>query len=125
MLLQSILCTFSSCFRPVLQLIASTYLASTPFKSHIKKPQTRVLQVAFDPLDGSSIVAANFAVGSIFGIWPGDQLIGRKGREQAAAVYAVYGPKTILVVALPLPGEGGSASIAIMTSAVSPIFSAN
>lgn len=64
--------------------------------------------VAFDPLDGSSIVAANFAVGSIFGIWPGDQLVGRKGREQAAAVYAVYGPKTILVLALRLPGEGSS-----------------
>ncbi len=59
------------------------------------------LQVAFDPLDGSSIVGANFAVGSIFGIWPGDELIGRKGSEQAAAVYAVYGPRTVLVVAWP------------------------
>jgi hypothetical protein len=27
-------------------------------------------QVVFDPLDGSSIVGANFAVGSIFGIYP-------------------------------------------------------
>lgn len=27
--------------------------------------------VVFDPVDGSSIVASNFSVGSIFGIWPG------------------------------------------------------
>lgn len=65
------------------------------------------VQVAFDPLDGSSIVGANFAVGSIFGIWPGDELIGRQGSEQAAAAYAVYGPRTILVIAWPhQQGEG-------------------
>lgn len=38
--------------------------------------------VAFDPLDGSSIVDANFAVGTIVGIWPGNGLLGRRGREQ-------------------------------------------
>jgi sedoheptulose-bisphosphatase len=27
--------------------------------------------VGFDPLDGSSIIDANFAVGTICGIWPG------------------------------------------------------
>ena len=42
-------------------------------------------QVVFDPLDGSSITCANFAVGSIFGIWPGGVVEGRKGREQVAA----------------------------------------
>eukprot|EP00899_Mesostigma_viride_P001818 jgi/Mesvir1/11637/Mv00038-RA.1 len=57
--------------------------------------------VAFDPLDGSSIVGANWAVGSIFGIWPGSTLLGRTGRDQAAALYAVYGPRTSLVVAVP------------------------
>ena len=39
--------------------------------------------VAFDPLDGSSIVDTNFTVGTIFGVWPGDQLKGITGREQA------------------------------------------
>lgn len=29
--------------------------------------------VAFDPLDGSSIIDTNFAVGTIFGIWPGSK----------------------------------------------------
>ena len=38
--------------------------------------------VAFDPLDGSSIVDTNFAVGSIVGIWPGQGLLNRTGREQ-------------------------------------------
>jgi fructose-1,6-bisphosphatase len=31
--------------------------------------------VAFDPLDGSSVVDANFSFGSIFGIWPGSDLV--------------------------------------------------
>lgn len=56
-------------------------------------------QVAFDPLDGSSIVDANFAVGSIFGVWPGGTPLGQTGRDQAAAMYSVYGPRTMFVVA--------------------------
>ena len=38
--------------------------------------------VAFDPLDGSSIVDTNFTVGTIFGVWPGDKLLGVTGRDQ-------------------------------------------
>ncbi|CAL8468441.1 g7981 [Coccomyxa elongata] len=60
--------------------------------------------VAFDPLDGSSIVGANFSVGAIFGVWKGDKLLGRTGEEQAAAAYAVFGSRTSLIVALPDPG---------------------
>ena len=58
-------------------------------------------QVAFDPLDGSSIVDANLAVGAIFGIWQGAGLLHRTGAEQAAAAYAVYGPRTSVVLARP------------------------
>ena len=48
---------------------------------------------------------AGFAVGSIVGVWPGRTLLGVRGREQAAACYAVYGPRTLLVLAAPqLPG---------------------
>lgn len=36
---------------------------------------------AFDPLDGSSIIDTNFAVGTIFGIWPGNKLTGVKGKD--------------------------------------------
>ena len=64
-----------------------------------------LLQVAFDPVDGSSVLPANFAVGSIFGIWPGGELLGRTGRQQAAACYAVYGPRTVLVLSRPRMGE--------------------
>jgi fructose-1,6-bisphosphatase I len=53
--------------------------------------------VVFDPLDGSSLVETNFAVGSIFGIYEGGELIGRTPREQVAALYVLYGPRTILV----------------------------
>ncbi len=52
--------------------------------------------VAFDPLDGSSLVDANLAIGSIFGIYE-SHAIGRTPREQIAALYLVYGPRTILV----------------------------
>lgn len=55
--------------------------------------------VAFDPLDGSSIIDTNFAVGTIFGIWPGNRLVGISGRELAGAGMAVYGPRTTMTVA--------------------------
>lgn len=53
--------------------------------------------VVYDPLDGSSLVETNFAIGSIFGIYPGKDIIGRKPKEQVAALYFIYGPRTILV----------------------------
>jgi fructose-1,6-bisphosphatase I len=55
--------------------------------------------VVFDPLDGSSLVEVNFAIGSIFGIYKGSEVIGRTPREQVAALYVIYGPRTILVYA--------------------------
>lgn len=53
--------------------------------------------VVFDPLDGSSLVDANFAIGSIFGIYTGAEVIGRKPKDQVAALYVLYGPRTLLV----------------------------
>ena len=55
--------------------------------------------VAFDPLDGSSIIDTNFAVGTIFGVWPGSRLVGVSGRDLAGAGMAVYGPRTTMTVA--------------------------
>nr|AZL94286.1 sedoheptulose-1,7-bisphosphatase [Cardiosporidium cionae] len=54
--------------------------------------------VCFDPLDGSSIVDANFAVGSIFGIWPKTDLIGESCRKMVGACLGVYGTKTVALV---------------------------
>jgi fructose-1,6-bisphosphatase I len=56
--------------------------------------------VVFDPLDGSSLVDANLAIGSIFGIYPHQQIVGSTPRGQVAALYLVYGPRTILVYSI-------------------------
>ncbi|CAM9226129.1 unnamed protein product [Phaeothamnion confervicola] len=56
--------------------------------------------VAFDPLDGSSIIDTNFAVGTIFGIWPGNRLVGVTGRQLAASGMATYGPRTTMTLAV-------------------------
>lgn len=53
--------------------------------------------VVFDPLDGSSLVDANFAIGSIFGIYKGNAILGRRPKEQSAALYVLYGPRTLLI----------------------------
>ncbi len=55
---------------------------------------------AFDPLDGSSLVDVNLAVGTIFGIWKGKGFIGKSGKEMVAAGYAIYGPRTTFIVAI-------------------------
>jgi len=57
--------------------------------------------VAFDSLDGSSLVDANLAIGSIFGIWKGKKILGDTVRKNiTAACYAIYGPRVILVIAI-------------------------
>ncbi len=53
--------------------------------------------VAFDPLDGSSLVDVNLAVGSIFGFYKGNSFIGQKGKDQVAALVAVYGPRLTMM----------------------------
>ncbi len=52
--------------------------------------------VAFDPLDGSSLVDVNLAVGTIVSICRGGSVL-QPGREQVAAMYILYGPRTTLV----------------------------
>ncbi len=63
----------------------------------IELSSTAPYSVAYDPLDGSSLVDVNFAVGSIFGIYRGNELIGKKPKQQVAALYVLYGPRTLLV----------------------------
>lgn len=52
--------------------------------------------VVLDPLDGSSLVDVNLAVGTIVGIYPGDTPL-QPGSELVAAMYILYGPMTVLV----------------------------
>lgn len=54
--------------------------------------------VTFDPLDGSSIIDVNWAVGTIYAIWPNDNdLIGQTPRQILTSGIAVYGPRTTVV----------------------------
>lgn len=57
--------------------------------------------VCWDPLDGSSIVDNNWAVGTMIGIWGKETgLIGATGADQKTALIALYGPRTTVLVAL-------------------------
>lgn len=53
--------------------------------------------VAYDPLDGSSLVDVNLAVGTIVSIFEGGDIL-QPGRNQRAALYILYGPRTTLVL---------------------------
>lgn len=57
----------------------------------------RRFSVAYDPLDGSSLVDVNLAVGTIVAIYDGDNIL-QAGRHQVAALYVLYGPRTTLVL---------------------------
>jgi len=52
--------------------------------------------VSYDPLDGSSLVDVNLAVGTIVTIYSGCDLL-QEGRKQVAAMYILYGPRVSLV----------------------------
>ncbi len=54
--------------------------------------------LAFDPLDGSSLVDVNFSVGTIVGVYKTKSFIGVKGDDQLAAMAAVYGPRTTIFI---------------------------
>lgn len=60
--------------------------------------------VAFDPLDGSSIIPANWSVGTIIGIWDGTSALHqRASKKQIASILGVLGPRTTAIVAIRLP----------------------
>lgn len=61
--------------------------------------------VAFDPLDGSSIIAPNWTVGTILGVWEGTTAVGQASDKQIASVLGVYGPRTTAVIAIRIPGS--------------------
>ena len=53
------------------------------------------LCIAYDPLDGSSLIDVDLSVGSIFGIYDGEW----DAKKMIAAVYVVYGPRMEMVTA--------------------------
>ncbi|MFH1375062.1 MAG: fructose-bisphosphatase class I [Patescibacteria group bacterium] len=74
--------------------------ASEEQSEEIELNKAGEFSVAFDPLDGSSLVDVNLAVGTIFGIWPGKGFIGKTGKEMPAAGYSIYGPRTTFTIAI-------------------------
>jgi fructose-1,6-bisphosphatase I len=52
--------------------------------------------IAYDPLDGSSLVDVNLSVGSIYGIYKGNF----DAKSIIASVYVVFGPRVEMVVAM-------------------------
>lgn len=83
---------------PHVSLIASEEMEETQLG-----PNDDGFSVAFDPLDGSSLVDVNLSVGSIVGIYQGKGFLGKKGSEQVAAMMVVYGPRLSLLFSV---GEG-------------------
>ncbi|MEJ2002006.1 MAG: class 1 fructose-bisphosphatase [Maritimibacter sp.] len=70
----------------------------------LKEPEAGDYILYFDPLDGSSNLDLNLSVGSIFSVMQvrtdGDRDVLRKGADQLCAGYSVYGPSTMLVLAI-------------------------
>lgn len=83
-------------------------IASEELAEPIKGKSGGKYAVAFDPLDGSSIVDADMSVGSIVGVYEGDSVIGRKGCEQVAALAFVYGPQFTFFITV---GQGTIAGV--------------
>jgi fructose-1,6-bisphosphatase I len=73
--------------------------------------------VVFDPLDGSSNIDVNVNVGTIFSVVRvrGDVVASvlRPGAEQVAAGYVVYGPSTVMVLAV--GSDAAGAGVAAFT----------
>ncbi|MEA1920135.1 MAG: class 1 fructose-bisphosphatase [Campylobacterota bacterium] len=63
-------------------------------EEEILHPEGELL-IAYDPLDGSSLIDVNLSVGSIFGIYEGEW----SAQKMVAAVYVVYGPRLEMVTA--------------------------
>ncbi|KAK0390533.1 hypothetical protein NLU13_0037 [Sarocladium strictum] len=93
--------TVSSEEDPVERANQATATATATSESTFNEKYT----IAFDPLDGSSIIAPNWSVGTIVGVWDGCSAVGLHPREkQIASVISVYGPRTTAVVAVRIPG---------------------
>lgn len=77
-------------------VVANMLSEETPDIINVSNDYEGKYSVAFDPLDGSSLVDVNLAVGTIVSIFEGGNLL-QPGRNQVAAMYILYGPRNTLV----------------------------
>ncbi|CAI6263716.1 unnamed protein product [Periconia digitata] len=78
--------------------------STSPSGSAPPSGNDEVYSLAFDPLDGSSIIAPNWTVGTIIGVWNAPSAVKQHPSKQVAAILGVLGPRTTAVVALRIPG---------------------
>ena len=89
--------------RPVAHIVSEKHTDAV-----VSGPPGAPLIVTFDPLDGSSNIDTNLSIGTIFSILPvrpeanGSSATHflQPGRNQLAAGYVIYGPKTVLVLSV-------------------------
>lgn len=83
---------------------------STATDANASNASGETYTVAFDPLDGSSIIAPNWTVGTIIGIWEGSSALhASPARKQIASILGIYGPRTTAIVAWRRPDSQESA----------------
>ncbi len=83
------------------EIIESYFKKLSNVKAIVSEEQESVIDInqngeyliAYDPLDGSSLVDVNLSVGSIYGIYKDDF----KGSNIVASIYVVFGPRVELV----------------------------
>lgn len=79
---------------------AASHILSEEQDAPIATGQSGELMVAIDPLDGSSNIAVNVTVGTIFSVMPRkENPVACVGRDQLAAGFFTYGPQTTLIFA--------------------------
>ena len=54
--------------------------------------------MTFDPIDGGTIIDANYSVASIFGIWRNCEINGSTGRDLKGAALSIYGSRTTMLL---------------------------
>ncbi|KAG5915208.1 hypothetical protein E4U42_000098 [Claviceps africana] len=85
--------------------VATASSEEDPIERRVHDSPPASYTIAFDPLDGSSIIGPNWTVGTIAGIWSGPSALSLDpSTHQVAAVLGVYGPRTTALVAIRLPG---------------------
>jgi len=91
-----------------LRIAPVAYLVSEELDQPLLLHEAAPLLVAIDPLDASSNIETNAAVGTIFSILPAvgaenislSDVVLQAGSNQLAAGYCIYGPQTSLVLTL-------------------------
>jgi len=74
-----------------------------PDEMHLARHHLGQYALLFDPIDGSSNLDVNLALGSIFSVRRANDVLA-DGHAQIAAGYVMYGPATVCVLAMPQHG---------------------